>query len=121
MTKKKSDTQPQPADIQAEQDQQNQGDKIGLKPGPEKENDAKKEARWQKVSAIFEEAHKAYTDGSGFGEVISSLIETLMNLGKSEMPRGLGGLGINDGPEMNLPPEDLSAQQPPVEETGQEQ
>ena len=113
MMKNKSDNQMEKAGAPAEQDQ---GSKIGLKPQREEESDAKKEARWQKVSAIFEEAHKAYTGGAGFGEVVASLIKTLMNLGKSEMPHAMGGLGINDGPQMDLP-----AQEPPADEAVQQE
>ena len=108
MTKKKEDIQqpsdaPQPQDVQTE--------KVGFKPQGVEENSAKKETRWKKVSAVFDEAQKAYMAGSGFGEVIATLIETLKNLTRSEMPQALGGLGINDGPQMDLP-----AQEPPADD-----
>jgi hypothetical protein len=108
MTKKKEEIQqpsdaPQPEDVQTE--------KVGLKPQGIEENTGKKETRWKKVSAVFDEAQKAYMAGSGFGEVVATLIETLKNLAKSEVPQALGGLGINDGPEMDLP-----AQEPPADD-----
>ncbi len=112
MTKKKPEIK-QPADQQPDDanDQNDQTGKIGLKQQKEKETDVKKQARWQKVVAIFDEAQAAYMAGSGFGEVIATLLETLKNLGKSEVPQALGGLGINDGPEMDLP-----AQEPPADD-----
>lgn len=100
-------------DTPAETDQTQ---KVGLKPGPETETDSKKRNRWKKVSTLFDEAQKAYMEGSGFAEVIATLIETLKNLGKTEVPHALGGLGVNDGPEMDLPPEEIPAEEAPAEE-----
>lgn len=97
--------------------EEDQTEKVGLKSQREEESSAKKETRWKKVSAVLEEAHKAYKEGAGFGEVIATLIETLESLAKSEVPKSLGGLGINDGPEMDLPsPEEPAAEEIPEEE-----
>ena len=118
MIKKKPDTKQaadQQPDAAAQDNQNNQTDKIGLKQQKEKETDAKKQARWQKVAAIFDEAQTAYMAGSGFGEVIATLVDTLNSLAKNEMPQSLGGLGVNDGPQMDLSPVDLPSNEPPAE------
>ncbi len=93
-----------------------QSQKVGLKQETGTETDPKKGNRWKKVSALFDEAQKAYMEGSGFAEVIATLIETLKNLAKSEVPHALGGLGINDGPEMDLSPEEAPAEETPPKE-----
>lgn len=103
MPNKKSENKTNPAGLPADE---NETEKVGLKPQREEENNSKKEARWKKVSALFDEAQKAYMEGSGFSEVITTLVETLNNLAQSEMPQSLGGLGVNDGPEMDLPAKD---------------